>query len=266
MDTLFKDLQYALRDLLKSRGFSIVAVLTLALGIGGPTAMFSVIKAVVLRPLPFNNPDRLVQVQEYDVRRRSSQFRFSYPDFADVRARNHSFASIAAYTDDEVTATGFGEPRHVGVEKVTPGLFEMLGVHPSLGRSFQSEEDQPGHHVAVLSDAFWRGRFHADPKIVGRSIALNGRQFTIVGVMPRGFQFPILSEGRDMWLTFSRSSESDEPGDTPMTAQRGNHGLQVIASLKRGVSLPVAIADLGSIAHALGSTYPGTNRYSGIRA
>lgn len=265
MDTLLKDIRYAIRDLVKSRGFSIVAVLTLALGIGGPTAMFSVIKAVVLRPLPFNDPDRLVQVREYDTRRSASQLPFSYPDFADARARNHSFSRVAAYNDDELTATGFGEPRHVAVEKITPGLFEMLGVHPSLGRSFQDDEDQPGHHVAILSDAFWRGHFHADPNIVGRSMGLNGRQFTIVGVMPRGFQFPILADSRDMWLTFSRSSEHDEPGDTPMTAQRGNHGLQVIARLKPGVSLPEATADLSSIAHALAATYPDTNRYTGVR-
>lgn len=267
MDTLFKDIRYAIRDLLNSRGFSATAILTLALGIGGPAAIFSVINAVILRPLPFNNPGRLVHIREFITQRggpAASQVPVSYPDFVDIRARNHSFEAIAAYTDSEYSASGFGEPRHVEVEKITAGLFDLLGVRPAIGRTFRRGEDDPGHHVVILSDAFWRAHFHADPNVLGRSIDLAGRPFTIVGVMPPGFQFPIRAERRDMWLTFSRSAEHDEPGDIPTTAQRGNHSLDVIARLRPGVTVAEANAELASISRSLASTYADSNKYMGI--
>lgn len=269
MDGLWNDIHYALRDLLKSRGFSVVAVLTLALGIGAPAAMFSVINAVVLRPLPFKDPGRLMHVREYKttaVGASTGELPLSYPDFADVRASNHSFEGIAAYTSNEYTATGFGEPRHVAVENVAPGLFEILGMRPAIGRSFARDEDQPGHHVVILSDTFWRVHFNATPNVIGRSIDLNGRPFTVIGVMPRGFQFPIRAEASDMWLTFSRLAEADEPGDTPMTAQRGNHSVDAIARLKPGVSVSAANADLASISHNLASAYPDSNKHFRIAA
>jgi MacB-like periplasmic core domain len=232
VETLAKDIRNAIRNLLNARGFAVVAVVTLALGIGAPTAMFTVINALLLRPLPFRDPDRLLALGEFDTRREAVGIpggNLSYPDCADIRSRNHSFEAVAAYHHQEYVATGIGEPRHVEVENVSAALFDLLGKRPALGRTFRTEEDQPGHHVVILSDAFWRAHFNADPGAVGRSITLGGRAFTVIGVMPRGFQFPIRAKSRDMWLTFSREAEVDSPDDTPLTAQRGNHSLNAIA-------------------------------------
>ncbi len=267
METLFNDVRYAFRNLLNAPGFAVTAIITLALGIGAPTAMFTVINAVLLKPLPFRAPEQLVALGEFDTRRGTGGIpngSVSYPDFADVRSRNHSFQAVAAFKDNEYTATGFGEPRHVEVENVSAGMFQLLGTRPILGRSFLPEEDQPGHHVVILSDAFWRAHFDADPHVIGRSITLGGRLFTVVGVMPRGFQFPIRAERRDMWLTCSREAEVDDPKDTPTTAQRGNHSWEAIARLKPGVTLARANGELTSIAHALASQYPTWNSYMGI--
>ncbi|HEX4807381.1 MAG TPA: ABC transporter permease [Bryobacteraceae bacterium] len=265
METLLNDVRYALRDLRNARGFAVVAMATLALGIGAPTAMFTVINALLLRPLPFRAPDRLVALGESDTRRGNAEIpngSLSYPDFADIQARNRSFQSVAAYRDNDYTATGFGEPRHVQVENVTAGTFGLLGVQPVLGRGFRPEEDQPGHHVVILSDTFWRAHFNADPGAIGRSIDLAGRSFTVIGVMPHGFQFPIRAEARDMWETFSRDAE----GDSPMTTERGNHSLEAIARLRPGVTLAQVNADMASIAHALASAFPNSNTYTGIGA
>jgi putative ABC transport system permease protein len=268
METILHDLRYALRNLRNARGFAAIAIITLALGIGSTTAMFSVVNAVLLRPLPFRQPDRLVALGEFDTRGEIGKPRgnLSYPDFADIRARNHSFEAAAAYAANDYTLTGLAEPLHVEVAIISADLFRLLGVRPSLGRDFLPGEDQPGHHVVILSDRFWRAHFEGDPSVVGRSINLRGRAFTIIGVMPQGFQFPIRSEARDMWLTFSRQAETDDPGDTPVTAQRGNHSLQAIARLKPGVSLAQAGPELASIARALAVEYPNSNSYTGIGA
>ncbi len=269
MKPLLGDIRYAVRDLRNARGFAAVAVATLALGIGAPTAMFTVINALLLRPLPFRAPDRLMALGEFDTRRgnvSTTGGAFSYPDLEDVRARNRSFTDVAAYHDNEYTATGFGEPRHVEVENVSAGLFRLLGVQPALGRGFRAGEDEPGHHVAILSDAFWRAHFNANSSVIGRAIDLGGRSFTVIGVMPHGFQFPVRREARDMWLTFSRQAEADVPGDTPATAQRGNHTIEVIGRLKRGATLAQANADLASVAHALASAYPDYDLYTGMGA
>src|SRR5262249_37454054 len=146
----------------------------------------------------------------------------SYPNFADLRARNHSFSEVAAYQDNEYTLTGAGSSLHVNAEIVSTSLFPLLGAQPALGRSFLPSEDEPGHLVAVLSDAFWRRHFNSDRGVIGRSVNLNGRAFTVVGVMPAGFQFPVRAQTRDIWLTFSRMATSDDPKEMPQTAMRGN--------------------------------------------
>ena len=268
MQTLLQDLRYGLRVLLKAPGFTLVAVLTLALGIGANTAIFSIVNSVLLRPLPFREAQQLVALGEFDTRRGSTtpDGNLSYLDFADIRARNHSFDSVAAYDTNDFTLTGIGEALHVQVADVSTNLFQLLGMQPSLGRSFLPGEDEPGHHVVILSDAFWRRHFNADRGVIGRSVTLNGRVFTVVGVMPGGFQFPVRAEARDLWLTFSRDAEVDDPKDTPMTAQRGNHFLEATARLKPGVTLEQANADLTTIAHALAAEYPGENAYSGMGA
>jgi putative ABC transport system permease protein len=155
---------------------------------------------------------------------------------------------------------------HVNAENVSTNLFHLLDSQASLGRAFLSSEDEPGHLVAILSDAFWRRHFNADPGIIGRAVNINGRAFAIVGVMPAGFQFPVRAEARDLWLTFSRQAQADDPKDTPMSRQRGNHSLNAIARLKPGVTLEQANAELAAIAHALATEYPNENSHTGMGA
>src|SRR5260370_3631868 len=237
MKSLASDIRYAVRNLMSARGSAIVALVTLALGIGAPTAMFTVVNALLLRPLPFRAPDQLVALGEFDTRQQGAAIpigNFSYPDFSDVRERNHSFEAVSVYSGNTYTATGIGQPLHTEVENVSANLFELLGTLPALGRTFVPEEDQPGHHVVILSDAFWRAHFNADAGAIGRSITLAGRPFTVIGVMPRGLQFPIRTEARDLWLTFSRVAEVDGPAGPPTTDQRGNHFINALAPLKHG--------------------------------
>jgi predicted permease len=267
MESIGKDIRYAVRNLLNARGFTVIAIVTLALGIGANTAMFSVVNAVLLRPLPFRDPQRLVAMGEFDTDRGPAEAglgSLSYPDFADVQARNHSFEEVAVYADNEYTVTGLGEPLHANIEMVSANLFHLLGTQPAIGRAFLSEEDQSGHHVVILSDQFWRAHFNTDPGVIGRSLSLNGRPFTVVGVAPGGFQFPVLAEARDMWTTFSRYTETDDPTDKPITTQRGNHSMAGIAKIKSGVSLQQANGDLDAIAHALATEYPNSNSHNGI--
>ncbi|HYA24355.1 MAG TPA: ABC transporter permease [Terriglobales bacterium] len=266
MQNLFQDLRYGLRLLAKSPGFTVVSVLTLALGIGANTAIFSIVNAILLRPLPFRDPQQLVALGEFDTRggRGVPEGNVSYPDFADIRTRNHSFETVSAYHDNDATLTGAGQALHVKLEIVSSNLFPLLGTQPSVGRSFVDGEDDPGHHVAILSDLFWRRQFHGDSGVIGRTVDLNGRAYTIVGVMPAGFQFPVQAEATELWVTFSRDAETDDPKDRPQTAIRGDHYLNAIGRLKPGITLGQANADLDSIARALAAEYPNYNSYNGI--
>lgn len=268
MQSLMQDFRYGLRVLAKTPGFTAVAVLTLALGIGANTALYSIVNTVLLRPLPFQDSQQLVSLGNFDTRRAPAipQAPVSYPDAMDVRARNHSFQEVSVYNDNDATLTGIGEPLHVNVENVSANMFRLLGTQPSVGRAFLDSEDAPGHHVIILSDAFWRAHFNADPNVIGRTLNLTGRAYIVVGVMPRGFQFPIRAEARDLWLTFSRQAEVDDPKDKPTTEQRGNHSLHAIARLKPGVTLAQANADLASISRALSAEYPASNAHEGVGA
>jgi putative ABC transport system permease protein len=268
MQSLMQDVRYGLRVLAKTPGFTAVAVLTLALGIGANTAIFSIVNTVLLRPLPFQNSQQLLSLGDFDTRRAPAiaQGPVSYPDAMDIRARNHSFQEVSVYNDNDSTLTGIGEPLHVNVENVSANLFRLLGTQPSVGRAFLDSEDAPGHHVVILSDSFWRAHFNADRNVIGRILNLTGRAYTVVGVMPRGFQFPVRAQARDLWLTFSRQAEVDDPKDKPSTEQRGSHSLQAIARLKPGVTLAQANADLASISHALSAEYPASNSHDGLGA
>src|SRR6266568_4602962 len=187
MASLLQDLRYGLRMLAKHPGFTTVAVMTLALGIGANTAIFSVVNGVLLRPLPFPEPDRLFSVQEAGGNIGNPT---SYPDFADWRAHNDGFSGMASYRLADFTLTGQGESMHLVGAVVSSNLLDVLEVRPFLGRGFEPQDDVEGTHVVLLSNALWRERFHADPDIVGRSVALDRKSFTVIGVMPAGFQFP----------------------------------------------------------------------------
>lgn len=269
MKSLVQDFRYAMRQLRRNPGFAAIAIITIALGIGVTTAMFSVVNAVLLRPLPFHQPDRLLAVGEYDVRTgvpKNDLGSVSYPDVVDVRNRNRSLADISVYSWGQATLTGAGAARHVNFSEVNASMFPILGAEAYLGRTLTPDEDKPGHFSAVLSYKFWRTYLNGDKNVIGHSVNLNGRAYNIVGIMPAGFQFPISSDARDLWVTLAARQQVDSPGDTPQTAQRGNHSFAAVARLRDGVTLRQANEDLKSISLSLSREYPNSNAHNGIVA
>jgi putative ABC transport system permease protein len=252
MTGFLQDLRFALRQLRKSLGFTAVAVITLALGIGATTALFSVVNGVLLRPLPYAQPDSLVSVQEAGGGVIGNPA--SYLDFFDWQEQNRVFSAMATYHSAEFTMSGAGEPLHLQALVVSSTLLDVLEATPFLGRGFEPQDDQLDAHVVLLSHLLWRQRFNSDPQIVGRSVRLDNKSFTVIGVMPEGFQFPPSSR-RDLWATMAVDRES---GSNIMTG-RGYHALSVIARLKPGVSLPNARTDMNLVANRLAQQYPQTN-------
>ena len=262
MDTFWQNLKYAVRMLAKSPGFAAIAILTLALGIGANTAIFSVVNAELLRPLPFRDPSRLVSVASSNSRTHTSARPMSYPDFVDFRTQNQVFENMAAYTDGSFTLTGVDEPAHIVGSSVSASLFDVLGVTPELGRAFLPDEDQPHHHVVIISHQLWVARFAGDPQVIGRTILLDKSPYTVVGVMPPSFQYPLARQTSTLWTTMSPLLES--PDNSPsMAQQRGAHFLRSIARLKPGVTLAQAQAGLDVIAASLSNHYPDTDKYWG---
>ncbi|HTU34195.1 MAG TPA: ABC transporter permease [Candidatus Acidoferrum sp.] len=251
LETCWQDLCYGLRQLRRNPGFTAVAVLTLALGIGANTAIFSVVNGVLLRPLPYANPDRLVSVQETG---RGSGNPASYPDFFDWQSQNHVFSNMASYHGNEFTLTGAGEPAHVLAVVASADLFKVLQANPLLGRTFEPQDDKRGHDVAVLSYSLWRGTFHESPGILGQSITLNNERFTVIGVMPEGFQFPPESR-EDLWI----STAVDRESSSNIMTGRGYYALNVIARLKAETSLASAQTEMNLIARRLAQEYPESN-------
>ncbi|HWQ36040.1 MAG TPA: ABC transporter permease [Blastocatellia bacterium] len=255
MQTLWQDVRYGARMLMKNPGFSLVAIVALALGIGANSAIFSVINAVLLRPLPFAEPERLVSVGNTDLKQGTNEFYLTWPDFADYRAMNQSFQTLAGFDERDVTLTGAGEAARLHGAMVTSDLFPMLGVGPQIGRAFTAEEEKPGTHVVLLSHGLWQRRFNADANVVGRAVGINGRSYTVAGVMPAGFAFPLGAEPVELWI----NAGVDGEGGAPLMKQRGNHYLEVLGRLKPGVTLAQAQAEIGRIAANLGQQYPDTN-------
>ncbi len=263
MQNLFQDLRYALRQLRKNPGFTAVAVLTLALGLGANSAIFSVVDAVLLRPLPFHAPSRLVVVRPTEPGRRDD-IGVSYPTFLDWRARNHVFEGLSVFREDDFTLTGRGEPAHLTGAVVSANLFSVLGVSPALGRDFIPEEDQPiGSGLPImLSHSLWQNRFGSNPKIVGQSLTLGGQTFAVVGVMPLGFQFPVQRTPVEFWTTIALDAQPMN-GSPPMTSQRGAGYLDVIARLGPQVKIETAQTEMAGIQSGLNRQYP-ENRPKGI--
>jgi putative ABC transport system permease protein len=262
METIIQDVKFGLRMLLKSPSMSIVATIALALGIGANTAIFSVVNAVLLRPLPFPNPDSLVALFETDTQRARVRGSHSYPNFFDIRTQNTTFERVAAYHSSDFIMTGRGEPARLQGSVVTADLFPLLGVAPIMGRTFLPDEDNPGGgRVIVLSQQLFQKRFNSDPSVLNQSITLNGGSYTVIGVMPASFEFPIQNDPVELWTTIA----GDASGKEPVTNQRGAHFLGVIARLKPNVTPEQAQSELTAIAARLEQQYPDTNTRRGLR-
>jgi putative ABC transport system permease protein len=263
METLLQDIRYGIRMLAKNPGFTAIAVLTLALGIGANTAIFSVVNAELLRPLPFREPSQLVRVASANARVHTVSGSVSYPDFADWRSQNHVFQNMAAYVDSSFALTGIEQPAHLAAATVSASMFDLLGVSLELGRGFSPEDDEPHHHVVILSHRLWKERFGGDPQIIGRVITLDNSAYTVVGVMPASFQYLLQRETPALWSSFSplRESTTDSPS---MSDQRDAHFLRAIARMKPGVTLAEAQANMDVIAASLAKQYPDTNKYFGV--
>ncbi|HKD82960.1 MAG TPA: ABC transporter permease [Candidatus Angelobacter sp.] len=264
MITLFQDIRFGLRMLRKSPGFTVIALITLALGIGANTAIFSIVNAVLIKPLPYPDPDRLVfMTSAFSNNGNTRNFATSYADFLDWRATAKSFSGMASYHDDSATLTGTGEPLHISGTTVAGDFFSILGTQPILGRGFTREDEKPGTRVVVLSHELWQSVFHGDRGIVGQAITLDKQRYTVVGVMPAGFAFPLDQEPPKFWLTFAIESETKDPVNSPaMTSpeNRGAHFLHVVARLKPGVALDQAHEEMNLIARNLAAQYPDTNK------
>ena len=267
---MLNDLTYGFRQLIKNPAFALVAIGTLALGIGANTAIFSVVNAILLKPLPFPAPEQLAAVGMIDTRQKATQTELnslSYPDFFDFREQNRTLASIAVVRDRAFALTGKGEATSLRGVKTSAEFFDVLGIKPVMGRSFTRDDEKgdggPGGLKIILGHDFWRKHFGGDENVLGRTIELDRRQHTVIGVMPAGFQFPIQTESLDFYVTIAEDAANPD-GSKPQTEQRGNHSLEAIARLKPGVSITQAQADLSAIAASLEKQYPDSNTYSGV--
>jgi putative ABC transport system permease protein len=255
MQKMWQDLRYGTRMLLKNPGITFVVVLALALGIGANTAIFSVVDAVLLRPLPYPESDRLVFLNE--TSRSMDEISISYPNFADWRNQNHVFENIGVYNRSSYNLTGVGEAERIVTGQVSADMFAALRANPAMGRLFTNDEDKPGAApVVILSYPLWQRRFGGQSSILNQPLSLNGKSYTVIGIMPQGFQFPSRVE---MWVPVGQLS-----GDLDWQ-QRDNHpGLYGVARLKPGVSLAQAKAEMDMIGANLGKQYNESNAGNGI--
>jgi putative ABC transport system permease protein len=255
MANIIQDLRYGIRMLLKRPWFTSTVVLTLALGIGANTALFSIINVLLLRPLPLPQPQQIVQVWEVSRQSGNLKFPVALPNMVDWRAQSNSFEHIAAYSYTGLNLTSDDQPEFIAVLSVTTDYFKVMGVTPAMGRDLRDEDGLPNApRTAVLSHGFWQRRFAADPQIVGRTIRLNSENCTVIGVMPKGFDFP--NSEVAIWAPMRGNLA---------VASRGVHAYEAIARLKPGVTLQQAQTDLNAIASRLEQEYPGTNKDVGIR-
>ena len=258
MESLIQDIKYAVRMLLKSPGFVAIAVLTLALGIGANTALFSIVNGVLLRPLPYPRPSELVVLSEKTANFESSSI--SYPNFLDWQRSNSSFASMAAYRSDDFSITGSGEAERVRLGMISAGFFEILGVSPVRGRLFTTDEDRLGAApVVLISAGLWQRKFGAAPDIIGKRITMNGVGYTVVGVVPATFQLESTNFGiKDVFVPIGENTD-------PLFHNRDVHeGMRAIGRLKPGTNLAAAQADMDQIANNLALAYPDADKGAGI--
>jgi predicted permease len=263
LETLLQDVRYGLRLLGKNPGFTSVAILTLALGIGANTAIFSVVKAVLLRPLPFKDPAHLVRVNESVANRGRSPV--AYPNYLDWRAQNDVFEEMAAYGDCEMILSGTDKAERVYCEQASDNYFPLLGVSAEIGRTFTPEENSTPmkHAVALIGHGLWQRRFASDPAIIGKIVRLNDFDFTVVGVLPKGFMG--YSDSAEVWIPMvMRDAVWPQVAKYDYLHNRDVHFHKVLARLKPGVSLAIAQAEMETIAARLAKAYPKENRERGV--
>jgi predicted permease len=256
MNGLLQDIRYALRQLRKSPGFTAVAVITLALGIGANTAVFSVIDAVMLRPLPYYQPERLIAGHSVNSHA-PSPGALSYPDFFDWRSRNHTLDHLVSYHSAAFTMTGLDRPVHVEGQVVSWDFLPALGVNTELGRGFAADEEKTGTRVVLISHALWASDFGSDKAILGRQLKFNGESYTVLGVMPPSFRFPVNQPQNSFWTTLAVDDDPTDPHSN--TVSRGSHFLNVFGRMKAGVTVQQVDEDLRAIAANLLKEYPDTN-------
>lgn len=254
MNLFIQNVRYGWRMLRKNPGFTVIALLTLALGIGANTALFSVIDAVLLKPLPFHDPGRLVAARSVDPKDSTMGGEISYPNFLDWRSQSHSFEDMSVWNTTDVTYTDGSHPESVHGAVVSGNLFSLLGVSPLLGRTFTSGDDQLGNQQlpVMLSFEFWQSHFGGDRNIVGGALTLDGQKCTVAGVMPPRFQFPVQGQRVELWTTIAR----DLQGKNSVASQRGVAYLMVLARLKPGIEMGQAKSDLEPIQQRLNREHP----------
>ncbi len=257
MSRLMQDVRFAFRTMLKRPAYTAITVLTLALGIGATTAIFTVVDAVVLRPLPFDEPDDLVVIWETDPARGQMEIVTSYPTVQDWRARNHSFDLIGTFGPVRHNFTGIDPPERVDGARVSAEFFQMLRVRPALGRTFLPEDDKPdGRNAVVLSHTFWMSHFGGDSGVVGRTLSLDNVEFEIVGVLPAGFYFPVRIAGADVWTTAAQ--------DRDILEERPFRSVCALGRLEPHVTREQARADLEVVVRQLGEQYPKLYEKTGV--
>ncbi len=253
MQTFWQDLRYGVRMLLKKPGFTLVAIITLALGIGANTTIFSVINSLLLKPIPFPEADRLALVWQSQANDPKDRNIVSAPNFWDWQRQNDVFEKMAILDSagKGYNLSGGGEPERVSGVRISAGFFDVLGVKPRLGRTFTPEEEQPGkHQVVILSDGLWRSRYNSDPAIIGKTVKVEGEEHTVVGVMPPDFEFSLYSPVRQLWVPVAYTK-----GDQDRTS----NSFLCLARLKPGVTMEQARARMNIIGRALAEQYPQEN-------
>ncbi len=257
MDQFLKNIRFGLRVMTRNPGFTAIAILALSLGIGANTAIFTVVDGIVLKPLPFHESSRLLFVWE-----RQPQMDFvsvAYPNFVDWRKQQKAFENIAAAQGESFILTGVDQPERLRGANVSYELFDVLQAHPLLGRTFTVQEDSPGSRLVVISNNLWERRFGRDRNVLGKQLTLSAESYTIIGVMPTGFNYPVSTTQIDVWAPIGRNA------DRPNMTERGNHpGIYVVGRLKTGVTLEQARLDFDAVAANLARQYPDTNKLATI--
>ncbi|HKT11239.1 MAG TPA: ABC transporter permease, partial [Terriglobia bacterium] len=261
LETLLQDLRYGLRQLRRSPGFTAVAVLTLALGIGASTAIFSIVDAVLLRPLSYPHPDQLVLLFDVPLKQPDALGGISYRDFTEIREQNRVFSRIAGNSFHDLTLTGAGEPTIVNTADVMPELFPLLSAQPLAGRALLADDGRQGAApVAVLGENLWRSRFGSNPAIIGQSINLDMRPFTVVGILPASFRYPDGAVQQEVWIPIAQ-----DPVFGPLMRKPGVPVMSGVGRLKPGVTITQARAEMNTLGARLAREFPTQDAGTGIR-